>query len=492
MRPEDLTGPELRLWESFATGDEVDLRPNDAADGGCVAEGADWGPERTIRASVIRSLVLGGADSVRGETATLHLTGARISGRLRLLFAEACCVLWLEGCWFDEAPQLYGAKLRVTSFMDSYLPGLGANASMVDGHFDLMNCRVQGTVALHDARIGGSLLLQGAHLSNPGGLALDGARLEVTSGIVATEGFRAEGELRLHEARLLSEGLHLEGATLCHPEGDALSAAGLQVASGIDCSGGFRAEGAVILAGAAVGGRVSFEGATLARPGGHALACHHLQAAELALRPERVEGGIDLRHAALGLLRLDGGRHHQPPLHLDGLVYRSLEPHLPVRQRLAELRRDPDGYRPQPYQQLAAVYQSVGHDRDARTVLMARQRHRCTTLPWYARAWGYMQDATVGYGYVPARAAVWLMALLAVGGTIFAGHRPTPQGDAPHPDFNPVVYSLDLLVPVVDFGQERAFQPTAPTQWIAWVLIGAGWLLATALAAGITRVLSRQ
>ena len=40
--------------------------------------------------------------------------------------------------------------------------------------------------------------------------------------------------------------------------------------------------------------------------------------------------------------------------------------------------------------------------------------------------------------------------------------------------------------------QERAFQPTAPTQWIAWVLIGAGWLLATALAAGITRVLSRQ
>lgn len=43
-----------------------------------------------------------------------------------------------------------------------------------------------------------------------------------------------------------------------------------------------------------------------------------------------------------------------------------------------------------------------------------------------------------------------------------------------------------------DFGQERVFQPADPTQRIAWVLIGAGWLPATPLAAGITRLHSRQ
>lgn len=71
MRPEDLTGPELRLWEAFGTGEEVDLGPADAAGGDSAADGESWGPERTVRASVIRSLVLGGADEVRGETATL-------------------------------------------------------------------------------------------------------------------------------------------------------------------------------------------------------------------------------------------------------------------------------------------------------------------------------------------------------------------------------------------------------------------------------------
>ncbi|MFF4141456.1 membrane-associated oxidoreductase [Streptomyces sp. NPDC001698] len=439
---------------------------------------------------MIRSLLLGSADAISGETPMVHLVGARVSGKLRLLFAEVGCVLWLEECWFEEAPQLYGAKLRVTSFGGSRLPGLGMGATTVDGNLDLMNCRVQGRVSVPDARIGGSLLLQSAHLSNAGGLALDGTRLEA-KGVVATDGFRADGELRLLQARL-SEGLHLRGAALHRPGGEALSAPGIQVSTNIDCSEGFHADGAVTLSSATVGGSVSFDTASLIRTQGNALSCHHLQAEELLLRPARTAGGMDLRHAAIGVLRLHDDRHEQPRLQLDGLVYRSLEPHLPVNHRLELLSRDPDGYRPQPYQQLATVYQSIGQDRDARTVLLTRQRHRRTTLPWYARAWGHVQDATVGYGYLPERAAVWLLALLATGATVFALHRPLPLSGTRHPVFSPVIYSLDLLLPVIDFGQQRAFQPTGPTQWFAWLLIGAGWLLATALATGITRVLSRE
>ncbi|MFG2578174.1 membrane-associated oxidoreductase [Streptomyces malaysiensis] len=505
MRPDDLTGPELRLWEAFAAGDEVDLRPGDTdgdtdggadgetdggADGGPVMNGRGWGPERQVRASVIRSLLLGAADSVSGETPMVHLVGARVLGKLRLVFAEVCCVLWLEKCWFEEAPQLYGAKLRVTSFGGSYLPGLGMGATTVDGNLDLMNCRVQGGVSVHDARISGSLLLQGAHLSHADGVALNATRVE-TKGIVGTEGFRADGELRLFQARL-GEGLHLRGATLRHPGGEALSATGIQVPTDIDCGEGFRAAGAITLTSATVGGTVSFDTASLTPTRGNALSCAHLQAGELLLRPAPASGGVDLRHAAIGVLRLHDDPHEQPPLRLDGLVYRSLEPHHPVDHHLELLSRDPDGYRPQPYQQLATVHQSIGQDRDARTVLLTRQRRRRTTLPWYARAWGYVQDATVGYGYLPERAAVWLLALLATGATVFGLYRPHPLGGTPHPVFHPVMYSLDLLLPVVDFGQERTFQPMGPTQWVAWLLIGAGWLLATALAAGVTRVLSRQ
>jgi len=54
------------------------------------------------------------------------------------------------------------------------------------------------------------------------------------------------------------------------------------------------------------------------------------------------------------------------------------------------------------------------------------------------------------------------------------------------------VYTIDLLLPIVDFGQERAYQPTGAAQWLAYGLTAAGWILATTVAAGLTHVLKRQ
>jgi hypothetical protein len=60
------------------------------------------------------------------------------------------------------------------------------------------------------------------------------------------------------------------------------------------------------------------------------------------------------------------------------------------------------------------------------------------------------------------------------------------------PPFNPLIYTLNLLLPVVDFGQARAYDPQGPEQWLSYILIAAGWTLATAVAAGIIRVLQRN
>jgi hypothetical protein len=67
---------------------------------------------------------------------------------------------------------------------------------------------------------------------------------------------------------------------------------------------------------------------------------------------------------------------------------------------------------------------------------------------------------------------------------------PVPHGAAPH--FNPVIYTLDLLLPVVNLGQKYAFDPAGAEQWFSYVLVAAGWLLATTVAAGVARVLSRN
>ncbi|MER5387016.1 hypothetical protein ABT040_43470 [Streptomyces sp. NPDC002688] len=65
------------------------------------------------------------------------------------------------------------------------------------------------------------------------------------------------------------------------------------------------------------------------------------------------------------------------------------------------------------------------------------------------------------------------------------------MGDGPYPHYQPVIYALDLLFPLVDLGQERACGPSGTMQWVAIVFVGTGWLLATTVAAGAGRVLRR-
>ncbi|WP_208867381.1 hypothetical protein [Streptomyces himastatinicus] len=172
-----LTEPERRLHEAFATGAKVDVRDAATADEP-EEDGSGWGPRRTVRAEVIRSLLLGGADTRPGETPVVHLVGARVTGRLKLVFSQACCVLRLEKCWFEEPPQLYGATLHVTGFGGSYLPGLALSTVTVAGFQDLMETASRGKVNPDGPPVlEGSLVPSRARTCpTPAGVALDGSR----------------------------------------------------------------------------------------------------------------------------------------------------------------------------------------------------------------------------------------------------------------------------------------------------------------------------
>ena len=85
-----------------------------------------------------------------------------------------------------------------------------------------------------------------------------------------------------------------------------------------------------------------------------------------------------------------------------------------------------------------------------------------------------------------------LALLLATGSAIFTAAPPPPLQPGAAPHFNPVAYTLDLLLPVVDLGQKHAFNPAGAEQWLSYLLTAAGWVLATTIAAGAARVLSRR
>lgn len=156
------------------------------------------------------------------------------------------------------------------------------------------------------------------------------------------------------------------------------------------------------------------------------------------------------------------------------------------------LERDEDGYVPHAYEQLTAAYRRVGDDHAARLVQLAEQRRLRGTRAWYGRLWGYAQDATVGYGFRPLRACAWLLSPPAVGSIAYALQHPGALKASEAPHFDPVFYTLDLLLPVISFGQEEAFAPDGWYQALSYALVVTGCILATTVIAGVTRDVSRQ
>jgi hypothetical protein len=394
---------------------------------------------------------------------------------------------------------------------------------------------VDGETVLHDTTVT-RIELTGARLSNGDGLALSAGGLTVTGGMFCGGGFTARGQVLLVGARL-GANLSLGQATLSNPGNVALrldrasigmldapglrctgriSAAGMRVASDVSLErasidgGGpraFIADGAVIdgtlrladlhargevsIRTSRVGQRVILRRARLENSAGTALSAIGLQAGELSLDPAQpILGVVDLSHAQLGILR-DDPACWPAELSLDGLTYSALEPQLPARLRLEWLARHQAGHQVQPYEQLAAHYRGLGQPAEARRVLYARERLQRRSRAPLARTWSLLQDVTVAYGYQPWRALLWLAVLLAAGSILFSVSPPPPFQASAAPHFNAFAYTLDLLLPVVDLGLKHAFNPAGAEQWFAYLLVAAGWVLATTVAAGAARVLSR-
>ncbi|WP_157420511.1 hypothetical protein [Actinomadura kijaniata] len=48
------------------------------------------------------------------------------------------------------------------------------------------------------------------------------------------------------------------------------------------------------------------------------------------------------------------------------------------------------------------------------------------------------------------------------------------------------------MIPLINLGQERAFNPAGALQWLSYAFVAAGWVLATTIAAGAARVFNRR
>ena len=228
-----------------------------------LAEMRTWGQERTIRAAVLRHLLVAGQWPVQPKG--VRLRGVRISGDLDLEAAALRCPLSLDCCYLDaDIPAcLDHAKAQRVTLTRCQLPGV-TGEMLTASKLDLSGSTVSYPLRLTGAEIIGQLICCGAQLtgadSNGDSLVAEGMRV---GSVVLTSGFTAAGAIRLTGAEITSQ-LDCSGAQLTGTDsyGYALHAERAKAGS-VVLTGGFTAAGAVRLTAMEITSQLNCSGARL-------------------------------------------------------------------------------------------------------------------------------------------------------------------------------------------------------------------------------------
>jgi hypothetical protein len=335
--------------------------------------------------------------------------------------------------------------------------------------------------------------------------------------------------------------LALDGCAL-----PGLHADSLVVIGGCYFCKGFIADGEVRLLGADIGGNLECNGGTFANMVGVALNADGLKVkGNLFLWNATVHGAIRIPAARIGTL-VDDINCWQAGNHvLDGLHYDRIIGPTDAASRIAWLEKQyPDeltsNFAPQPWEQLIKTLREMGHPYDASVVAIAKQDQirRAGVIRGGVRgAMHWLYGKIAGYGYRPIWTVYWMIAVGLFCGACFEVGREWgffgPTNPLIHasaalemcggagegkpfwtstacpvpPEYTtmwPWVYSLDLLLPLVNLQQDVDWAPIVINgkgeqllggyllRALLWFEILFGWAASLILVAVLGRLVEKD
>ena len=434
------------------------------------SKGADWGPERTVRAALIRWLYVDPEAVKMVARSGVSIVGARIQDELDLSRVRTEFPLRLSNCFIPEGVNLENADTRSLEFRRSQIGPINLNGARIEGSLDCARATIlkdgdQRALSATGATVEGDVLLN--HLR--------------TNGLISISLAKIGGNLAFLHARF-------EGGRASGLEAINTQIQGALAWADIEGVGPSPQDITLDLTFAKVGGLGDYENSWP----------RHILINEFTYdkfdEPHETPKGLEKR-----LLWLS--RHVQP---------------------------HPPDFNAQPYLQLARVFSSTGRDNDAVAVLIEKDRlqreQAAQARGWLVRpfllAWSWFLDRTIGYGHEPGRALGWSALIVIIGWLIFwHGHRVAlmvpPEKDAYdslnktgevpgyYQNFNSFVYSLETFLPFVDLHQGRYWSPSGNPvaghrlfgRVLPWYLrfqILSGWLLSTLFLAGLTGLVHKD
>lgn len=421
--------------------------------------------EVLLRAPLLRYLILGGGAGYRTETSGVSVQGAWIAGKLNLHFALASGPIIFSNCFIAENLRMSQLQVPLLIFKGSTLAdGLMAAGADIGNHLILSETLIKGEVNLAGAVIKGQLSCKGATLRNPDGKALNGQRMLVEQAFIWHSMNEVVGHVDLalaHFAALVDDAASWEKC-------ESLSLVGLTY---------FVVHGST----------------------------------DMATRFAWLKKGAQLH----------GNFHPQPyeelAKALRGIGYRTEAVKVMVlkerEQRDAKIRRD--------YVQECSEERKLGTGKLRRGLRL--MGHRLLDNMGY-----YL----TGYGYSPMNSVMMLLALILLTSTlafatwqsgdfvpnsdvilisadwqVYAASADSPArawsenalAGRDYETFNALAYGADIVIPLIDFGQEAAWAPSTSRSsmgWymfrLEWLLTGLGWFFSGILASALTHVFRKD
>jgi hypothetical protein len=388
----------------------------------------------------------------------------------------------------------------------------------------------------------GDLDCSGGTFKNASKSALIFDRAEINGNVFLNNGFVAESGVHLIGAKVTGD-LDCRGGFFGTPGNgrNTVTAAALtfdraEIGGMVELSQGFVAQGLVRLHDAKVAGyldcrRGIFIGAPmreLSAKGDNSRIALSMNRARVTGRffvreLTRVSGNISLAHTHVGVLFDDAccphpykNERNEPQdsyFYLDGFTYDRLHTGAPVkwRTRRAWLMSQPpkllyDDFRPQPWEQLIKILREMGHKGQAARIAIAKEDHllhKTDKIRFYVRPFHFLFGKLAGYGHTPSllvlsMCAVWVVCGVfyywAASEALFGPSNPLvfsnpnlahcapdgpkdtflkkpkignwwlcPELPGEYTSFSPFVYSLDLILPVVSLGQAKDWGPITPS-----------------------------